>query len=65
MAKVTAPFAFQVLHADRSTVLVDDAVADREVQAGAIRFGGEEGIRDSFGVLRRIALTGDCKTGPE
>ena len=46
--------------ADRAVVLVDDAVGDRQAEAGAAadRLGGEERIVDARQLLRRNARSG-------
>ena len=47
-------------HLDAAVVLLDDAVGQRQAQAGALahRLGGEEGVEDAVEVLRRDALAG-------
>ncbi len=42
---------FLIPYADRSAVLLDDAVTDEKAQSGAIRFGAKERIKNAFDVL--------------
>ena len=43
---------------DLAAVVFDDLFADRQAQAGAVGFGGEEWIEEPFGDLVRDAAAG-------
>ena len=58
--------AGHISHANRSTVLGNDAVADAQTETGSLsdRFGGVEGIEHPRGILNTGSIVGEFDDQP-